>query len=101
MSNVEGEADAVNSYASPDAEVQAKLVAAQADAMSEKARAEYYLAMATARGHYKLAAQKCAALDRGAGRMACQNTADTMLAIASADAVAMRDAALMAAADHE
>jgi hypothetical protein len=97
----EGKADAINSYASSDAEAQAKLAAAQADAMSERARAEYYLAMATARGNYRLAAQKCDALDRGAGRMACKNTADTMLAIASGDAAAMRDAALMAAADHE
>ena len=97
----EGEADAINSYASSDTEAQAKLAAAQADAISERARAEYYLAMATARENYRLAAQKCYALDRGVGRTACKNTADTLLAIASADAAAMRDVALMAAEDHE
>ena len=97
----DGEADAINSYASSDAEAEAKLAADQADAMSDRARAEYYLAMATARGSYMLAAQQCYALDRGAGRMACKSTADTMLAIASADAAALRDVALMAVEDQE
>jgi hypothetical protein len=97
----EGEADAIDSYASSDAEVQAKLAVARADAMNERARAAYDLAMATATGNYELAAKKCNALDRGTGRTACKNTADTMLATARADAAAMRDVALMAAESPE
>jgi hypothetical protein len=87
---------ATQSYARSDAKAQVKLGAAEADAMSKSAQAEYDLVMTTANETYKVATHECDALG-GVDRTACKSTADAVLATASADATAKRDAALVAA----
>jgi hypothetical protein len=92
----EGAANSIQTYAQSDAEAQPKLGTAEADAMSKGAQAAYELAIKTAEEGYKLATQKCNALG-GASRIACENSAEAILATANADAAAKRDAALSAA----
>lgn len=67
--------------------------------MSKKAEAAFDLAITAAKGNYKVATQKCEALG-GVDRAACDSTADAVLASASADATAKRDAALVVAEYH-
>jgi hypothetical protein len=97
----ENESDAIHTYANSDAKAQVKLRAAEADAISERARADYDLAIATSKGTHEVEVQKCDALDAGVDRTACKTTADAVLATATADAKARRDEALMTAKNYE
>jgi hypothetical protein len=92
----EGIADAMQTYAQSDAEAQVKLGTAQTDATSERAQANYDLAITTAEENYKVATQKCNPLG-GTDRIACEKAAEATLATASGNAADKRDAALLAA----
>lgn len=92
----ESMADAVPTYARPDAEAQVKPGSAQANAMSERAQAQFDLAITTAQENYKAATQKCDALG-GTVQITCKSAAEAILATANADASTKRDAALLAA----
>ncbi len=77
-----------------------KLTAAEAEAMSEKAKADFDVATTDAEGRLNIATEKCDALS-GVDKDACVSTANATFAADKAAATATRDAALVRAEHHD
>lgn len=81
------------------ADTRQEVTAAESEAMEDKAEREYDIAITDADGRKQVAMERCEKL-KGAELDACRSAADAAHALAVAEAVAKRDA-LLVAANHK